>query len=386
MQLTKNFFSKMLRLLVFGGVAWAWGITQAQAGWFTNEKINVNLKVQDEAGRPIPFVTVWQFVKFDPTHTNGSDISLTMEDLWRCTVRYQDTFEYVVEHGDKPVRSILVPRMGNQQGEVRHVLDYEEITGRSNRYSRPAPLAFGYTLMKRGYEPGKVEFLLHKDAKNADAMLTLKRDLSQEIEDRPYLQMYDRIRYELSDTQLNTALNLENNRRIAALCKGLEQAAQMAIAADDNRAAARIYARMRYLPELTIVNNRVAGFSQTNPSSAQSEQMLQRALELDPENLFVWMHTIQKRTNNHMTISPKARTIQNIAELEALIEKHGAAAWPEIFRWRAGSYANLGDFATARNRYLEAARLEPKFTDWNERIEDMKRAMRMKNIPVPSDW
>jgi len=376
----------MLLLLILGGVTWVWGITKAQARWLIDEKINVTIKVQDEAGQPIPFVTVWQFVKFDPAHTNGIDTSLTMEDLWRCTVRYKDTFEYVLEHGDKPIRLMIVPRMGNQQGEVRDVLDYEGMTGRSNRYTRPDPLVFGYTLMKRGYAPGKIEFLLYKDAKHAEAVITLKRDLSEALEDRPYLQTYDRIRYELSDTQLNTALNLENNRRIAALRKGLEQAAQMAIAADDNRAAARIYARMRYLPELIIVNNRVVGFSQANPSSAQSEQMLQRALELDPENLFVWMHTIQKRTNNHMTISPKARTIQNIAQLEALIEKHGAAAWPEIFRWRAGSYANLGDFVTARNRYLEAAILEPKFTDWNERIEDMKRAMRMKNIPVPSDW
>jgi len=386
MQLTQRYFLKMLLLLILGGVTWVWGITKAQARWLIDEKINVTIKVQDEAGQPIPFVTVWQFVKFDPAHTNGIDTSLTMEDLWRCTVRYKDTFEYVLEHGDKPIRLMIVPRMGNQQGEVRDVLDYEGMTGRSNRYTRPDPLVFGYTLMKRGYAPGKIEFLLYKDAKHAEAVITLKRDLSEALEDRPYLQTYDRIRYELSDTQLNTALNLENNRRIAALRKGLEQAAQMAIAADDNRAAARIYARMRYLPELIIVNNRVVGFSQANPSSAQSEQMLQRALELDPENLFVWMHTIQKRTNNHMTISPKARTIQNIAQLEALIEKHGAAAWPEIFRWRAGSYANLGDFVTARNRYLEAAILEPKFTDWNERIEDMKRAMRMKNIPVPSDW
>jgi len=386
MQLVKKFFLKMLRLLAFGGVAWALSITQAQAGWFSNERINVTIKVRDEAGKPIPFVTVWQFIKFDPAHLSSDDISLTMEDLWRCTVRYQDTFEYVLEHGDKPVRLILVPKMGNQQGEVRHVLDYEEMTGRSNRYSRPDPLAFGYTLMKRGYEPGKVEFLLHKDAKNADAVVTLKRDPLDELEDQPYLQMVDRIRYELSDTPLNTALNLENYRRIAALRKGLEESAQQASAADDPRAAARIYARMRYMPELIIVNNRVVGFLQTNPGSAQGEQALQRALELDPENLFVWMHTIQKRTNNQKVTSPEARTIRNIMQLEALIEKHGEAAWPEIFRWRAGSYANLGDFVTARNLYLEAARLEPKFTDWNERIEDMKRAMRMKNIPVPRDW
>jgi len=386
MQLNRRNFLKVLSLSVVGGAS-NWNISKAEAGWFMNDTIKVTIKVQDEAGQAIPFVTVWQFMQYNPAHTSYAALKLTMEDLWRCTTRYQDTFEFALDYGERPVRHLLIPAMGDQHGEIHDVIDYAEMTGKGNDYPRPDPLAFGYTFMKRGYLPGKLEFLLPKKEGRVEASVTLRRDPSQVLDDRPYLQTYDRIRYELSNTHKNTVMTMENHRRLEGLRAELEQAAQQAITAVDNQAAARIYARMRYLPELVMIDGRIAGFSQAEPGSARSEQYLQRAYELDPDNLFVWMKTIFHRQPKNIASAPQAERIKlMISHLAALIAKHGNAVWPTIFSWRAGAYANLGEFNKAKHLFLEAAKIEPKYTDWKKEIEEMKFSMKLKNIPVPADW
>jgi hypothetical protein len=387
MRINRRWFTKSLPLWAFGGAALNMVGHEAHAGWFMNDKVTVSIKVQDEAGRAIPFVTVWQFAQIDPAHVSDDrHLELTIEDLWRATLRYKETSEFVLSYGLRPVPQLRMPPMGNQQGEMRDVVDNEEMTGKGNHYPRPDPLVFGYTFMKRGYLPNKLAFTVSKQDSKVEAVVTLQRAPNESIDSSAYLQTYDRIRYELSDTQKNTAMTPENGARMEGLRKELEQAAQQAIAAKDNKAAARMYARMRYLPELRMIDGRIAGFSQTDVVSERSKQALQRAYELDPDNLFVWMQTIDKRANYPLRASQAERIQRNVAQLESLIAKFGEAAWPWMYEWRAGSYANLGDFSKARALYLEAAKLEPKFTDWQKLIEDLKRAMGKKGVTVPGDW
>jgi hypothetical protein len=387
MGINRRWFTKTLPVWVAGGAALNIAGHEAHAGWFMNDKVTVSIKVQDEAGRAIPFVTVWKFALLEPAHVRDDRyLGFAMEDLWRVTLRYKETSEFVLRYGLSPVPYLRTPPMGNQQGEVRHVVDYEEMTGKGNHYPRPDPLVFGYTFMKRGYLPNKLAFTVSKRDSKVEAVVTLQRDPNESIDNSAYLQTYDRIRYELSDTQKNTAMTPENGARMEGLRKELEQTAQQAIAAHDNKAAARMYARMRYMPELLVIDGRIAGFSQTDVASERSKQALQRAYELDPDNLFVWMQTVDKRADYPLGASQTERIQRNVVQLESLIAKFGEAAWPEIFRWRAGSYANLGDFSKARALYLEAAKLEPKFTDWQKLIEDLKRAMGKKGVTVPGDW
>ncbi|MEQ1591792.1 MAG: tetratricopeptide repeat protein [Thiobacillaceae bacterium] len=349
-----------------------------------NDIVNITVKVQDETGHPIPFVTVWQFVQINPAHVKDTSLDLTMEDLWRCTLRYRETAEYAINYGLKPVPLLQIPVMGNGEGEVHDVIDYQRITGKGNHFPRPDPLVFGYTFMKRGYFPNKLAFTLPKGVGQAEGVVTLKRDPSDPIDDSPYMQAYDRIRYELSDTHKNTAMSRENHFRQEGLRQELELAAQQALAANDNKAAARIYIRMRYLPELTFLDGRIAGFKQTNIESERSKLAFKRAGELDPTNLFIQMETIGTRFPASATQEERIR--KNAAQLDALIAKYGDAVWPEMLRWRASSYANLGDYTKARTLYLEAAKLEPKFTDWNKLVDDLKLSMGRKGVPVPADW
>lgn len=349
-----------------------------------NDSVKVTVKVQDETGRPIPFATVWQFVQINPAHDKDTSLDLTMEDLWRCTLRYRETAEYAIDYGLKPVPHLQIPVMGNGEGEVHDVIDYQRITGKGNHFPRPDPLVFGYTFMKRGYFPNKLAFTVPKGDRRAEGVVTLKRDPSDPIYDSPYIQTYDRIRYGLSDTHKNTVMTMENHLRQEGLRQELELAARQALAANDNKAAARIYIRMRYFPELTFLDGRIAGFKQTNIESEHSKQAFQRACELDPDNLFIQMETIGMRFPSSATQEERIR--KNVSQLDSLVAKHGDAVWPEMFRWRAGSYANLGAYAKARTLYLEAAKLEPKFTDWNKLIDDLKFSMSKKGIPVPVAW
>lgn len=65
--------------------------TQCDARGFMSNKIDVVIKVQDESGKPIPYVTVWQYIQADPKHIQERESHLEMEDLWRVTMRYIST-------------------------------------------------------------------------------------------------------------------------------------------------------------------------------------------------------------------------------------------------------------------------------------------------------
>ena len=63
----------------------------------------------------------------------------------------------------------IVPKMGNTEGVFRTQIDYQERTGSGNHLPRPDNLNFGYSFMKRGYLPAKVEFTLPKNQNRAQA-------------------------------------------------------------------------------------------------------------------------------------------------------------------------------------------------------------------------
>lgn len=347
--------------------------------------IDVTVRVQDEAGKPLPFVTVWRSVVLNPAHADKPDLYPNMDDLWRISQRYRDTFEYALVFGLRPIPKVWICVMGDEKGRFSEVVDYQDITGKGNHFPRPDPFLFGYTFMKRGYFPGKVSFNVPKGQDKVEAVVTLKRDPSEPLDDQPYMQTYDRIRYELSDTRKNTVMSGDAQTRLDEIRNTMEQAAQQALAANDRKSAARIYIRMRYLPELEYIDGKIIGFAQTNVRSEHSKRAFQRASELDPDNLFVRMETIGFPSGSPLIGTPEGIRIMT-SRIEAIIAQYGVAAWPEMYAIRAGAYANLGDYEKSRLLYLEAAKLEPKYTNWNEKIDRLKMTMKMKGVPVPADW
>ncbi len=335
-----------------------------------SDKIDVTIKVQDESGKPIPYVTVWHYIKPNPAHIKEPDSQLSMNDLWRVTTRYKNTSEHMLWFGEKAISALRIFEMGDGAGMLKTQINYQTFTGEGNKYQRPDPTNFGYTFIKQGYLPEKLEFNVPSNKSSVEATVTLKRDPNATIETAPYIQTYERLRFELSDELKNEEMTAANQQRISRIENELEQAAKQAIAAGDNKAAARIYIRMRYLPGIRLdTGDGISGYSHVDRESARSKRAWELAKQLDSDNLFIWIHTALERAGNQPN-TPRDEKIKNAAaQMELLIQKHGLAVWPVIYDLRAGLYANINQKEKSKQLYKEAAALEPKYKDWNKELK-----------------
>ena len=362
-------------------------MSRAQA----DDAAQVSIQVQDESGQAIPYVTTWRVVEFDPKHVkpNGPFQNLNLGDLERLTRRYSDDHQVVSRFGDHPVQSLQVPPLSDQNGQFRDEIGYANLTGPGNNYPRPDPLVFGYTFMKRGYLPGKVDFSVPGSQNRVQATVTLKRDPAQAVPTEPYAQTFDRLRYELSLPQ-DRSPSPENQQRLQAFRPALEAAARQAEAAGDKPTAARIYLRMRYLPSVMHKvddQTEIYGFDQSgDPASPEAQYALDRAYALDPNNPLVWLLTLNRRGDVPPSAPRDDGIRSNIQQLNQLIATYGDKVWPEAYSWRAGSYIPLKEFAKARELILQAAQFEPRYTDWDKEIESLKLGMKREKVPIPADW
>ena len=263
-------FSFVFLMIVFSPLAKGWGLM--------SDDINVALTVVDEQGKAIPYATVWGYV----TPRSRSN-SINGDDLWRLTMRYRSSFEFATPY-NRIVPSLNVMPMGGGDGRASFKIDYEFLEGRGNK--RPAALQVGFTVMKNGYMPARVDFSVRQESR-LSAEIVLKRDPEREPEMQPYMQEYERVRYELSDPLRNETLRSSAHEQIAVLRASLVSAAQQAIAAGDESAAARIYTRLIYAPSTMMYEGRVTGWSQEEPTSDESLRYLSKAYSLAPGDPYI---------------------------------------------------------------------------------------------------
>lgn len=267
--------------------------------------------------------------------------------------------------GEKAISALRIFEMGDGVGMVKTLINYQTFTGEGNKYSRPDPTNFGYTFIKKGYLPEKLEFNVPSNKSSVEAVVILKRDQNEAIETAPYIQAYERLRFELSDDQKNEAITLEHQKIISRIENELEQTAQQAIAAGDNKAAARIYIRMRYLPSIRLDGgDGITGFSHVDRESARSKRAWELARQLDPDNLFIHIHTIYEHGDNRADLPLKDWQKSMVKHMDDFIAQHGLAVWPTIYDARARFYKLIGDVNKSKQLYKEAAALEPKYKDW----------------------
>lgn len=196
-----------------------------------SSNLEVMLSVSDEQGKPISYATVWGYVL-----PRADTLALGGEDLWRVTTRYQSSFEFAMPF-NRIVPTLQVMPMADVSGRAKLVIDYQYLEGSDSR--RPASMQIGFTVMKRGYLPERIDFDV-KDESRLTAKVVLKRDSNQVLETQPYLQEFERIRYDLSDTSRNENMSSDTYVRVETLRKTLEMAAAHAMNAGDKAAAARI--------------------------------------------------------------------------------------------------------------------------------------------------
>lgn len=352
-----------------------------------DDPLDVTVKVQDESGRSIPYVAVWSAIEYDRKHVKADDHYkfLTADDLWRVTQRYGILHDVIAQYGDKPIAGIRVPVMVDGAGFFRESLDYAEAIGAEGHPARPDRLRFGYTFMKRGYLPGRVEFAAAGSQHRVEAVVTLRRNPDEPLEAQSYLQTFARLRYELSDTGRDSALTEENRRRVTSLQERMEAAAQEALAAGDKPAAARIYSRMRYMPTLYLVDGRIAGWNHGDAGSELARRAIDRAYELNPDDLYVWIQTYLRRRSLLPNPTTEERVAASLWEVEKLIAAKGEAVWPQCLLDQAVGHALLGHYELAYRLYREAAQREPTYMDWQEQIGKLKMEMTNHGVAIPND-
>ena len=144
--------------------------------WTHHDTLDVELSVTDTQGKPIPYPTAWEYVlpRADP-------LAINRDDLWRLTTRYQDSFEFA-----SPFNTIvpdqLIPPMGDANGHLRVEVDYAYLEG--NDAPRPSLMQVGYTIMKRGYLPARIDFTVH-DESHIEGKVVLRRDPDHAPETQP---------------------------------------------------------------------------------------------------------------------------------------------------------------------------------------------------------
>lgn len=240
-----------------------------------------------------------------------------------------------------------------------------------------------------GYLPGKVDFTAASNQSDFNATITLKRDPAKPLETQPYMQTYERFRYELSLLALrNLEMTQENNQRLETYYPRLEAAAQAALQAGDNAAAARIYARMQYLPQLQISNGKVIGFDQTKPDSPRSLAALAKAYELNPKQVYILSTANEWR--RQLKISPPSDAKGMPQTWDAFYDQfeidYREIMWPDrkiAFIYR---YMRQGEYAKAYQAIKEAEQFEPRAGDFQDLINKLKLEMKLKNLAIPEGW
>jgi hypothetical protein len=327
-------------------------------------KLDVTLSIVDEKGNSIPHATIWSY--FRPS---ADPLALDGDDLWRITSRYQSSFECATPF-NRILPMLQVMPMGDVGGKARPVIDYTAIEGYGRQ--RPPAMQVGFTLMKRGYLPARIDFPV-TDEPRVSGTIVLQRDPKHGPETQPYLQEFDRVRYELSDTSRNENLSGLTQQRIDGLRTALEGAAADAIRAGDKAAAARIYARMQHLPVILMSGGKVSGFMQTDPYSASSRAYLSKAYELDPEHPYIASTSLfrrgadefggSKRVSEQAAPERRQEYAAFLGQLRNLMRTGGQQIWPEYHMLYAIWHRRSPDpveRAKARALLEELYRFEPK--------------------------
>ncbi|GAA6129672.1 hypothetical protein [Halopseudomonas sabulinigri] len=339
-------FSFLVLVVLFSPLAKGWNLF--------SDDISVALTVVDEQGKAIPYPTVWGYVlpRSKPESING-------EDLWRLTMRYRSSFEFATAY-NRIIPSLLVMPMGNSDGKASFKVDYEFLEGRGNK--RPAALQVGFTVMKNGYLPARAYFSVGRESR-LSADVVLKRDPEHKPEMQPYIQEYERVRYELSDPNRNETLRSTAHKDTAELRQSLLSAAKQAMNAGDDSAAARIYTRLIYAPSTMIYNGQVTGWAQQEPRSDESLSYLKEAYRLAPDNIYIAATYVNTMAYEEFKVpgsgplskrSDEVRVAFSIflTELDDLLLKNKKQVWPG-FLWEQANWHDYHGAAGERQVALD---------------------------------
>lgn len=348
--------------------------------------LHVTVKITDESGQPIPYVTVWG--DHSPRHYN---LALAQADLWRITQRYHSSFEFATRY-NPIVSSDHVRIMGNQEGLFKEDFDYQGENGYPHK--RLDTIELTYVFMKRGYLPTLITIPVAREP-SISATVTLKRDPKTEVEKQIYVQRFEAIRYDLSDTSKDENISTGTHNRNFLLRQELGNLANEAIKAHDNKVAARIYMRMVFLPHINFYNGKPSGWSHQEPGSSESIEYLNRAAKLDTENPYISLSALRVNSPlskyedktgiikfNPFKADQADRELVDvfIKEYQSLLEKYGEQVWPNLYLGYINSvsfHSDIKEQDKIPQLLDELYKFEPKYESL-EFIQSLKKRYKEK--------
>ena len=352
--------------------------------------IDVTISVLNEKGEPLKYVTIWGF--HNPYDRYNSNMDLDMESLWRTTKRYQASAVFVRSNNNILPGLKILP-MSNKQG-----YSYESIKYPNLRVPRPDNVTIGYTFIKHGYFPAKYQLVGNQDESEYEVEIKLQRDPAVEMGDKKrntYQEMFDRLRYEISDQRKNEDRTLENYSRLENIRAEFNDAAELAIRFGDMNTAAQIYYNMAMMPEILLLNGDAVGHRGGRPGSKANTEILNKANRLATDLLYIRMEKLSaegRRYGKYNTLYRKMpadlRKEFNdyLEKYTTLLDSAGDKIWPVYHLLLVSHFERIGLFADAFKQLKKVRDYEPKYFDYDSYLKDMKIKMKLSGVAVPEDF
>jgi hypothetical protein len=347
--------------------------SQESLGGIMSDDITVRLQVQDEAGQPVAYASVWRI--YEPISPKSTRVPIPVEKLLDVASRYFDSYEMVHSFW-KPIDGLRVLVMTDERGQTKDNLRFKEDLA----MVRPDRFKLAYVVFRRGYKPAEILFTAGRQDSRLVEQVTLERDGARPTVEPPYMRSYDQLLRELSDTARNEHYR-GGSGRIDEIREKLTRTAEEALHAGDRHTAARIYARMETMPEVVTFNGRPAGFAQVNIESPRSRAAIQRAYEIEPDDVYIRMRRlwtegadlISKTSAPEPTQQDKERLAPYVERCEQLIQDHGSAVWPGFRASLVYDHLRLDDIDGAYKHLNWLQTNEPYYGRYERMIEMIKR-------------
>lgn len=349
---------------------------------FSSDVLTVQLTVVDDAGQPVPYATIgssWTPFSKDPVK------ALEPDDLRRVLYRYPETWEYWNGYV-RPLPKLQFSGLTNVDGTLKDQIDYQEAAGRDkdgNRIPRPNELTIAYGVYRKGYDPAQQVITVKRDVKRTEVRIVLKRAPDYVAKIPVYRQTLDQVRAEISDWRANERISMANHDRLERLRARLETAAQEAISAGDQRAAAQIMYWVAFMPEITVIDGKPVGYSQTNFKSERNFLAFKRAAELDPMNVHIqsiWLSeqklVLFRAAQNQSDAAARAFTETWLKQALALDRLAGDKLWPVFHEEMIRSFGFMEQYEAQYKKIKWMIQYEPKFSDYSSDLRVLEAHQR----------
>lgn len=365
-------------------VGWLMLSANAQAGmkgFFVN--ITIDVEVHDEAGKPIPYVTLWG--GRSPYSSDNPFSDLKSDDLLRTAARY-GSLPHRVTYFYRPTPGSHVFPMADSGGQSEIVLDY------TSGPPRPSEVTINLAFIKAGYVTEFRSLVAGTMQNRFELDVVLKRDPAQRAQ-KDYEAEFDRIRYELSDIKKNAQIKPENQKRLEELRAQLERVAETAVAEKNNDLAAVAYEYISRMPEITIKESadgtRMTGFDQTGVNSARNKAAFNRALDLaetEPNLLLEKMMRDYERKGVPMhsplkTDADKAGYRQYVKQLEPFVNEHAERLWPDNVGRPIYANIHIGEYEKACAALERLSKFEPRYDDYEKSLKNLNSEFSYRRSP-----